>query len=580
MSKYYNNLDVFGDVSVTGGVKRPGGSNKEVFLADGTVGTYSGPAAQPDGWIYFNAAYKSGLTFSVTGEYILGGTLYTLRQTDLTVTADPTDPVIHVLGGDDSGNLIVISGTPSPTPSKPAVDPVTQLEGTFVTVSAGATTPDGVTETSIYYENQGTAGGEWNSAVSGGTIITNGTAINGAVAIEGTNSVSGNRVTFTPSGDIDLEATPITHLNYLIQNKAAVNGKADTHRFLANGLDGAGNPVSIALMADPNYDLSSTTAQFLSLSFPDFTNIKTLQNIEFVINAKSAFGFYLDDIRLVESDQEMILDKYALLEYVDARDNYILSLLTGAIQFVADEASRPGTGETGVLYIASAENSMWEWNGSSYDQLGGGGAPPALTQAVLTDASTISWNIGTDPIALLTATSGVGNTRTIPNTVIDNGADGNNYQLTFVQDGTGGRNITFGSNFNVVGQFDLAPNRRTLVTMVVQGTEADVILSPVIDPEKPESLTGTNLDMSKYFGNTYNYDTPSTAVSYTTFNPVINGFVRAFVNASTEPIVYETDGTTPATKVGGNIFQASTTMEMIVDSPDGVSIEYYFLSRA
>ncbi len=92
--------------------------------------------------------------------------------------------------------------------------------------------------------------------------------------------------------------------------------------------------------------------------------------------------------------------------------------------------------------------------------------------------------------------------------------------------------------------------------------------------EKGESLTGTVLSLHKQVIDTYNYATPSTATTYTTAaTKVVNGAVRCFINAATEPTV------TGATKISGDAFVASTVMTMIVNSPDGVAVEYYFLSR-
>ena len=93
-----------------------------------------------------------------------------------------------------------------------------------------------------------------------------------------------------------------------------------------------------------------------------------------------------------------------------------------------------------------------------------------------------------------------------------------------------------------------------------------------------ESLTGNDLNLSNAVGNNYNYVTPSGLLSYTTNNPVVNGFARCFINAASEPVVYETDGSTPATQIGSG-FVANSNMEMVVESPDGVNVEYYFLAR-
>jgi hypothetical protein len=138
------------------------------------------------------------------------------------------------------------------------------------------------------------------------------------------------------------------------------------------------------------------------------------------------------------------------------------------------------------------------------------------------------------------------------------------------------------------------------------------------------TLTGTDLAVSSVLGNNYNYAAPSAATLYTYNNPVINGFDRCWINAASEPVITNsisitagtfevgksyritTLGTTDftaigsasntvgviftatgigtgtgtaslnATKIKGSAFAASTLMEMVVSSPDGVAGEYYF----
>jgi hypothetical protein len=83
----------------------------------------------------------------------------------------------------------------------------------------------------------------------------------------------------------------------------------------------------------------------------------------------------------------------------------------------------------------------------------------------------------------------------------------------------------------------------------------------------------TILNLNNTSGTVYNYATPSTATSYSTQNPIVNGFARCFINADSEPTV------TGATKIAGSAFAANTVMEMIVSSPNGTAVEYYFLAR-
>ena len=85
--------------------------------------------------------------------------------------------------------------------------------------------------------------------------------------------------------------------------------------------------------------------------------------------------------------------------------------------------------------------------------------------------------------------------------------------------------------------------------------------------------TGTNINLSNREGNNYNYAAFSNATTYTTVNPVINGFARCFINAATEPVV------TGATKLTGATFTANTNMELVIESPNATTVEFYFIAR-
>src|SRR5206468_9976815 len=103
----------------------------------------------------------SGLTFNVTPSagfstlvWTLQGTRFTANPTTATsATADPTNPRIDVIYFDNTGAVGIITGTPAPSPSKPVVDPTTQIELTSVNIAAGATTPTISGNITVYNEN-------------------------------------------------------------------------------------------------------------------------------------------------------------------------------------------------------------------------------------------------------------------------------------------------------------------------------------------------------------------------------------------------------------------------------------------
>jgi hypothetical protein len=89
-----------------------------------------------------------------------------------------------------------------------------------------------------------------------------------------------------------------------------------------------------------------------------------------------------------------------------------------------------------------------------------------------------------------------------------------------------------------------------------------------------KAFTGSALDLSNIAGNNYNHEAFSAASSYSVSNLVINGFARCFIQTAIKPTI------TGASAVEiGNYFEANKKMEMVVESPNGTSVEYYFIIR-
>ena len=109
-----------------------------------------------------HAYWDTGLIFGVTQcVYVISNVTYTSSPNTVTLgAADATHPRIDVIAIGSNGIPVVIAGTAAATPAKPEVSDE-QVEITFVTISALATEPDGVTNTVIYDEDD-----DWTSAVS------------------------------------------------------------------------------------------------------------------------------------------------------------------------------------------------------------------------------------------------------------------------------------------------------------------------------------------------------------------------------------------------------------------------------
>lgn len=100
-------------------------------------------------------SYLSGLTFDVSpGDFTLGCFNFHSNGGQVTGTAaHGTLSRIDVVLVDTLGVVSILAGTPAADPSKPQVDPSHQLELTFYTVAALATTPTGVSSVNIYLNN-------------------------------------------------------------------------------------------------------------------------------------------------------------------------------------------------------------------------------------------------------------------------------------------------------------------------------------------------------------------------------------------------------------------------------------------
>jgi hypothetical protein len=147
------------------------------------------------------AAWISGLQFEVSPcTYAINGVVYSSQSTTLTLAdADGTNPRIDVIVVNTNGVATIVEGTPAANPAKPDIDPETEVEVTFALVAALATTPSGITNTSIYLEDT-----EWTS-VEVGNVASDATAdpYAGTKHIMFTAADNGDRIVLTDAGGHD-----------------------------------------------------------------------------------------------------------------------------------------------------------------------------------------------------------------------------------------------------------------------------------------------------------------------------------------------------------------------------------------
>lgn len=110
-------------------------------------------------------AWTSGLSVIVSAtQYVIGGTVYTAPQTQLTVGAGDEDfERFDLVVVNTDGEAEIVAGTPAATPVTPEIDPATQIQIALVKVAADATEISDVVNDVVYAEHSG----EWGTNASG-----------------------------------------------------------------------------------------------------------------------------------------------------------------------------------------------------------------------------------------------------------------------------------------------------------------------------------------------------------------------------------------------------------------------------
>jgi len=236
-----------------------------------------------------------GYIFNISSAiYKIGGVLYqTVPTTKTLATPDPTNNRIDVLAVDVNGQVVVIAGTPSPTPVKPQIDPVTQLELTSVLVIAASTTPT-LTAEVIYDENV-----EWVGSTTGtGTVAFNSTVdpFQGSLSINTTNIQNGLKVRLTRASDYNISG--VQTIGFQIKLKAQLFAGQNIGMTFLNS---SGNPISNQLIL--NLNKTNLNYQFVGIALNSVTFTSNLiRSVEFnYILTKGAtvhLGYFLDIIKL------------------------------------------------------------------------------------------------------------------------------------------------------------------------------------------------------------------------------------------------------------------------------------------
>ena len=336
-----------------------------------------------------SVTWLTGLTFQVSDcVFVINGVTYTSAAEQVTLdAADGSNPRIDIIAVNVDGTADVVAGTAAASPTKPEINPDTQVEVTFVLVDTSATTPSNVSNTNVYLENT-----EWTYADSGATINPDSVADpqQGSKSILFTNAVNGNFVTLT--GPTSYGPVAFDKLVFYIKN---VNyGVVSTNR-MRFALYATATRVSNWIeLRDGDYGFSGTnTAAYQLISIPilnfglggnNFNRIR----FEVLETGSLTLSFHLDNI----------------------------FFQTGA-----------GTTDTGNFARLDSHNV--------YNKAQGSGI------VILTDAATVAWDMTLSNTYQLT----LGGNRTMA--APSNIKPGYTYTLFLYQDGTGNRTATWNAVF-------------------------------------------------------------------------------------------------------------------------------------
>jgi hypothetical protein len=245
--------------------------------------------------------WLTGYDFNVeAASYVIQGQPYSSPETPVTLdAADPTNPRLDAIVGDNAGTVQVIKGTAAATPSEPSIDLGTQVKFGLISVPAASSQPD-VTNTVLYYQNAG-APTEWNWAASGSGFNVNSTSNPKSPAthdIEGTSVSNGAYAegtigsgTHTPSGD-DL-------LILYIRSKATWANNRGLAVSLRSGGAQVGQVVQINRSGSFGFT-SSLTGVYQLVAIPislfSVTGAQTITKIR-IAAFGSGHGFYIGDVK-------------------------------------------------------------------------------------------------------------------------------------------------------------------------------------------------------------------------------------------------------------------------------------------
>lgn len=238
--------------------------------------------------------HDGGLDIAVgAAEYYIQGVPYSSPAAIVTAAAaDATHPRIDAVVLNTSGVATIVTGTPAASPVRPAIDPSTQLDLTFITIAALATEPE-IDVEPLYLENT-----EWTFTPSAGSIDPDDTTgeRSGTKAIKITAGAAGANFKLVNGSPYDIEAK--SQLTMWINPVTWVSQKQlQIHCYLSNVAVG-----NIVTIRDGVFGFIRTTASYQLVAIP--TSLFGLSGVvpdevRFTIaGGGTALTCFIDDIAL------------------------------------------------------------------------------------------------------------------------------------------------------------------------------------------------------------------------------------------------------------------------------------------
>ena len=243
-----------------------------------------------------------GLTYNVTSaSFCIGGNGYSFPGGSITLDiADPSYPRFDVIGLDNTGNLIKITGTPSTNPQVPTVNPATQLYLTACLVNAGATTPNGVSQIVLWDENLDSPS-EWTAGTTATANFNNTLSTYHLVkSADVTNGVDGTSIRFngTPAATNDYNA-----VRFYVKLKTALSIRQNFIVVLE--IDNTSNDVSLPVTLSTAYGFNKNlTGVYQNITIPlsDFGasgNISAFVLKHSIDGLSAPIEYYFDYLTLI-----------------------------------------------------------------------------------------------------------------------------------------------------------------------------------------------------------------------------------------------------------------------------------------